>query len=185
MSLNQLILDSQKNDRKAQEQLYRLYSPKLFGICLKYSRNYAEAEDNLQDGFILIFEKINLFSFKGSFEGWIKRLIINHILQQYRSEIFLTLVDENIAQEVEIEFDNDDITIEYLMSLILELPNRYRLVFNLYVLDGYTHQEIAEMLGISIGTSKSNLARAKMNLKEKIENRTDKNSKNNNIPKAK
>ena len=185
MSLNQLILDSQKNDRKAQEQLYRLYSPKLFGICLKYSRNYAEAEDNLQDGFILIFEKINQFSFKGSFEGWIKRLVINHILQQYRSETFLNLVDENIAQEVEIEFDEEDISIEYLMSLIQELPNRYRLVFNLYVLDGYNHQEIAEMLGISTGTSKSNLARAKMNLKEKIENRTDKNSKNNNIPKAK
>ncbi len=185
MSLDQLILDSQKNDRKAQEQLYRLYSPKLFGICLKYSRNYAEAEDNLQDGFILIFEKINQFGFKGSFEGWIKRLVINHILQQYRSETFLNLVDENIAQEVEVEFDNDDITIEYLMSLIQELPNRYRLVFNLYVLDGYNHQEIAEMLGISIGTSKSNLARAKMNLKEKIENRTDKNSENNNFPKAK
>ena len=185
MSLDQLILDSQKNDRKAQEQLYRLYSPKLFGICLKYSRNYAEAEDNLQDGFILIFEKINQFGFKGSFEGWIKRLVINHILQQYRSETFLNLVDENIAQEVEVEFDNEDITIEYLMSLIQELPNRYRLVFNLYVLDGYNHQEIAEMLGISIGTSKSNLARAKMNLKEKIENRTDKNSENNNFPKAK
>ena len=185
MSLDQLILDSQKNDRKAQEQLYRLYSPKLFGICLKYSRNYAEAEDNLQDGFLLIFEKINQFGFKGSFEGWIKRLVINHILQQYRTETFLNLVDENIAQEVEVEFDNDDITIEYLMSLIQELPNRYRLVFNLYVLDGYNHQEIAEMLGISIGTSKSNLARAKMNLKEKIENRTDKNSENNNFPKAK
>ncbi len=185
MSLNQLILDSQKNDRKAQEQLYRLYSPKLFGICLKYSRNYAEAEDNLQDGFILIFEKISQFGFKGSFEGWIKRLVINHILQQYRSETFLNLVDENIAQEVAIEFDEDDITIEYLMSLIQELPNRYRLVFNLYVLDGYSHQEIAEMLEISIGTSKSNLARAKMNLKEKIENRTDKNSENTNFPKAK
>jgi RNA polymerase sigma-70 factor (ECF subfamily) len=152
---------------------------------LKYSRNYVEAEDNLQDGFLLIFEKINQFAFKGSFEGWIKRLVINHILQQYRSETFLNLVDENIAQEVEIELDDDDISIEYLMSLIQELPNRYRLVFNLYVLDGYGHQEIAEMLGISIGTSKSNLARAKMNLKEKIENRTDKNSKNNNFPKAK
>jgi len=185
LSLDQLILDSQKNDRKAQEQLYRLYSPKLFGICLKYSRNHAEAEDNLQDGFILIFEKIGQFGFKGSFEGWIKRLVINHILQQYRSETFLKLVDENIAQEVEIELDDDDVSMDYLMSIIQELPSRYRLVFNLYVLDGYSHQEISEMLEISVGTSKSNLARAKMNLKEKIENRTDKNSENNNFPKAK
>ena len=185
MSLDQLIHDCQKNDGKAQEQLYRLYSPKLFGICLKYSRNYAEAQDNLQDGFLIVFDKIKQYSFKGSFEGWIKRLMVNNILQQYRTETFLNLVDENIAQEVELEFDDDDITIEYLMSLIQELPNRYRLVFNLYVIDGYSHQEIAEMLEISIGTSKSNLARAKMNLKEKIENRTDKNSGDKKIPKAK
>jgi RNA polymerase sigma-70 factor (ECF subfamily) len=185
LGLEQLIYDCQKNDSKAQEQLYRLYSPKLFGICLKYSRNYAEAEDNLQDGFLIIFEKIKQFSFKGSFEGWIKRLIINYILQQYRTETFLNLVDENIVQDVEIELDDDDITMEYLMTLIQELPNRYRLVFNLYVMDGYSHQEIAEMLEISVGTSKSNLARAKMILKEKIENRTDRNSGNKKFPKAK
>jgi RNA polymerase sigma-70 factor (ECF subfamily) len=185
LGLEQLIHDCQKNDSKAQEQLYRLYSPKLFGICLKYSRNYVEAEDNLQDGFLLIFEKIKQFSFKGSFEGWIKRLIINYILQQYRTETFLNLVDENIAQDVEIEFDENDITMEYLMTLIQELPNRYRLVFNLYVMDGYSHQEIADILEISVGTSKSNLSRGKMILKEKIENRTDKNSENKNFTKAK
>lgn len=185
MSQEQLIYGCQKNDSKAQEQLYRLYSPKLFGICLKYSRNYQEAEDNLQEGFLLIYEKINKYSFKGSFEGWIKRLIINYILQQYRNETFLNIVNEDIAEEVEVTFDEDDITIEYLMALIQELPNRYRLVFNLYVIDGYSHQEIAEMLEISTGTSKSNLARAKMNLKQKIENRTDKHSDNTNFPKAK
>lgn len=185
MNLDQLIYDCQKNDSKAQEQLYRLYSPKLFGVCLKYSRNYVEAQDNLQDGFLIVFAKIKQYSFKGSFEGWIKRLMINNILQQYRTETFLKLVDENIAQDVEIEFDDEDITIEYLMSLIQELPNRYRMVFNLYVMDGYSHQEIADMLEISVGTSKSNLARAKMSLKEKIENRTDKNSGNNKFPKAK
>ncbi len=185
MGLDQLIHDCQNNDSKAQEQLYRLYSPKLFGICLKYSRNYAEAEDNLQDGFLLIFEKIKQFSFKGSFEGWIKRLIINYVLQQYRAEPFLNLVDENIADDVEIDFDDQDTTMEYLMLIIQELPNRYRLVFNLYVMDDYSHKEIAEMLEISVGTSKSNLARAKMILKEKIENRTDKNSENQSFPKAK
>lgn len=185
MSLKDLIYGCQKKDSKAQEQLYRLYSPKLFGICLKYSRNHTEAEDNLQEGFIIIFEKIHQFGFKGSFEGWIKRLLINYILQQYRTEKVLNLVDENIAQEVEIDFDEDGLTMDYLISLIQELPNRYRLVFNLYVMDGYSHQEIATMLEISTGTSKSNLSRAKLILKEKIENRSDKNSSNKNFPKAK
>ena len=186
MSLEELIYGCQKNDSKAQEQLYRLYSPKLLGICLKYSRNNVEAEDNLQDGFILFFDKIKQYKFKGSFDGWIKRLIINHILQQYRTDTFLSIVKEdNIEQEVEVELDDDDITIEYLTALIQELPNRYRLVFNLFVIDGYSHQEISEMLEISVGTSKSNLARAKMTLKEKIESRTDKNSEYKKFPKAK
>ena len=161
-----------------------MYSPKLFGICLKYSRNYAEAQDNLQEGFLLLFDKIKQYSFKGSFEGWIKRLMINYVLQQYRNETFLNIVNEEIADDIEVVFDDDDITIEYLMLLIQELPNRYKLVFTLFVIDEYSHQEIADMLGISVGTSKSNLSRAKMTLKQKIENRADKKN-NHNFPKAK
>jgi RNA polymerase sigma-70 factor (ECF subfamily) len=91
LSLDQLIHDCKNNDTKAQEQLYRLFSSKLFAICLKYSRNYAEAEDNLQDGFLIIFDKIHQFNFKGSFEGWIKRIMINNVLQQYRGVSFLEL----------------------------------------------------------------------------------------------
>lgn len=173
MSIEQLINGCKKNDIEAQEQLYRHYAPKLFSVCLKYSRNYSEAQDNLQDGFLLIFEKIDQFAFKGSFEGWIKRVMINFILQQYRKETFLNLVHENIPEEVDIEIENDtEIGTEYLMKIIQELPDRYRLVFNLYVIDGYSHQEIADMLSINIGTSKSNLSRAKMILKEKIESET-------------
>lgn len=169
MDIKQLINDCQKNDRKAQEQLYRLYSPKLFSVCLKYSRNYTEAQDNLQDGFLIIFKKIEQYSFKGSFDGWLKRVMINHVLQQYRQETFLSLVKEDVPDDDEIEIDDEDISLEYLLKIIQELPNQYRLVFNLYVLDGYSHQEIAEMLTINLGTSKSNLARAKMILREKIE----------------
>lgn len=169
MNLEQLIIDCKKYDTKAQEQLYRLYSAKLFSICLKYSRNYAEAEDNLQDGFLIVFDKISQFNFKGSFEGWIKRIIINNVLQQYRTVRFLEIVDDNIADEVEVDFDEENVSIDYLMKIIQELPDRYRLVFNLYVIDGYSHKEISEMLTISIGTSKSNLSRAKLILKEKIE----------------
>lgn len=172
MSIAQLINDCNKNDSKAQEQLYKLYAPKLFTVCLKYSRNYTEAQDNLHDGFLLIFKKINQFSFQGSFDGWAKRVIINHILQQYRKEPFLNVVNENRADEIEVEVDAEGVTSEFLIQIIQELPDRYRLVFNLYVLDGYSHQEIAEQLNISVGTSKSNLSRAKVILKEKIESHT-------------
>ena len=103
MDLNQLINDCKNNDRKAQEQLYKLYSPKLFATCLKYSRNYTEAQDNLQDGFILIFNKIEQYAFKGSFDGWLKRVMINNVLQQYRTQTFLSLVNEDIQEDCEIE----------------------------------------------------------------------------------
>lgn len=169
MDLNQLINDCKKNNIKAQEQLYRIYSTKLFAVCLKYSRNYTEAQDNLQDGFLLIFQKIEQFSFKGSFEGWLKRVMINHILQQYRNQTFLSLVNEDVAEEEEVAIEEDNISMDYLLKIIQELPDRYRLVFNLYIIDRYSHAEIAEMLNINIGTSKSNLARARIILKEKIE----------------
>lgn len=183
MDLNQLINDCKKDNRKAQEQLYRIYSAKLFAVCLKYSRNYAEAQDNLQDGFLLIFQKIEQFSFKGSFEGWLKRVMINHILQQYRNQTFLSLVNEDIVEDVEIEIEEDHISMDYLLKIIQELPDRYRLVFNLYIIDGYSHMEIAEMLKINIGTSKSNLARARIILKEKIEQY--KNEETKKFPSAK
>jgi len=144
----------------------------LFAVCLKYSRNYAEAEDNLQDGFLIIFDKISQFNFKGSFEGWIKRIMVNNVLQQYRGVTFLELINENIAAEPEVDIDEESISLDFLMKIIQELPDRYRLVFNLYVIDGYAHKDIAEMLEITIGTSKSNLARARMILKDKIENYT-------------
>ncbi|MGL2962699.1 RNA polymerase sigma factor [Flavobacterium sp. RSB2_4_14] len=183
MEIKQLINDCKNNNRKAQEQLYRLYAPKLFAVCLKYSRSYSEAQDHLQDGFLIIFDKIGQFSFKGSFDGWLKRIMINNVLQQYRSETFLSLVKEEIPEEIEIEIDDENISLDYLLKIIQELPDRYRLVFNLYVLDGYSHQEIAEMLNVNIGTSKSNLARAKMILREKIEHY--KNEENKIFPSAK
>jgi len=175
VGLEQLITDCKKNDAKAQEQLYRLFSAKFFGVCLKYSVNYAEAEDNLQDGFIIIFKKIDQFNFKGSFEGWAKRIMVNNALQKYRSGVrFLEIVNEDIQEEETLELDDDNISLEFLMSIIQELPDRYRLVFNLYVLDGYSHKEISEMLEITTGTTKSNLARARAILKEKIDLHTGK-----------
>ncbi|MCK7589573.1 RNA polymerase sigma factor [Subsaxibacter sp. CAU 1640] len=169
MSLEQLIEQCKKNDAKAQSQIYKLYASKLFSLSLKYSRNYAEAQDNLQDAFVTIFKKIEQYKSKGSLEGWMKRITINTALQQYRSVGVFDIIGEEQIEDVSVEIDNDNIGVDYLLKIIQELPDRYRLVFNLYALDDYSHQEIADMLEISIGTSKSNLARARLILKEKIE----------------
>jgi len=177
MSLKELINSCKRNDRKAQSQIYQLYAGKLFGLCLKYSKNYEEAQDNLHNGFITIFDKISQYGHKGSFEGWLKRIIINTALQTYRKKNVLSLVNEEIPDlEVEVEIDNEDIQLDFLLNLIQELPERYQMVFNLYVLDGYPHKEIAELLSISEGTSKSNLSRARVILRNKIEaNQLNKN----------
>ena len=180
MGLEQLIKECQQNSIKAQEQLYRLFAPKLFAVCLKYSRNRADAEDNMQDGFLLIFNKIGQYRFQGSFEGWAKRVMVNNVLQKYRTEGIFEIVTENLPEEADVEIEADDISMEYLMAIIQQLPDRYRMVFNLYAIDGYSHKEIAEMLGITEGTSKSNLARARIILKEKIDTR-----QGNTIPTAK
>ena len=170
MSLEKLIQHCKKGDRKAQEQLYRKYASVLFGLCLKYSRNKTEAEDNLHDSFLTIFDKIGQFKFKGSFEGWIKRITVNTVLQKYRKDQYLNLVTDNLEEEQEVDYEYPDIQLSTLLQYVQELPPKYRLTFNLYVLDGYTHKEISELLGTSQGTSKSNLSRAKKILKEKLKN---------------
>ena len=169
MGLDKLIKQCANNDRKAQKEIYQLFAGKLFSICLKYSKNKQEAQDNFQDGFIVIFDKIGQFNFKGSFEGWLKRVMINTVLLKYRKKNVLNIVTEDIPDEVIVEVDDDEISLDFLLNLINELPDRYRLVFNLYALDGYSHKEISEMLLIAEGTSKSNLARARAILKQKIE----------------
>ena len=171
MVTQSLIKSCIKGEYKAQEELYKLYSPKLFAIAVKYSRSYEEAQDNLQDAFLLIFDKIKTYAFRGSFDGWIKKVVINHVLQQYRNKSFLNVVQEDIQEEVEVTCD-EEISVEFLTKIVQELPDRYRLVFNLFVFDDYSHQEIAAALGINVGTSKSNLARARMILKNKIESST-------------
>ncbi|MDD3721597.1 MAG: sigma-70 family RNA polymerase sigma factor [Lutibacter sp.] len=169
MGLDELIKQCANNDRRAQKEIYQLFAGKLFSICLKYSRNKQEAQDNFQDGFIVIFDKIGQFNFKGSFEGWLKRVMVNTVLLKYRKKNVLNIVTEDIPDEVIVDVDDDEISLDFLLNLINELPDRYRMVFNLYALDGYSHKEISDMLLIAEGTSKSNLARARAILKHKIE----------------
>lgn len=169
MDYKEIISECVKNNTYAQEQLYKSLAPKMFGVCLKYSRSYTEAEDNLQDGFILLFNKLKQFEFKGSFEGWAKRLFINSTLQKYRTPGILEIISDEIPEIVDLEIEDHEIPLDYLLECVQDLPNKYRLVFNLYVFDDYSHKEISELLDINIGTSKSNLARARQILKEKVE----------------
>ena len=142
----------------------------LFGVCLKYSRNKTEAEDNLHDSFMTIYEKMHQYGSKGSFEGWLKRITINTVLQKYRKKDPLSLLapvedqgeDRRTGEEMEVSLGQ-------LLQYIQELPHKYRITFNMYVLDGYSHKEISEILGTSTGTSKSNLSRARIILQEKIQ----------------
>ena len=172
MIYKQLIEECKKNDAKAQAELYKIFAPKLYGVCLKYCSNKSLADDLFQEAFITIFNKIHQFEHKGSFEGWTKRITINTVLQHFKKQKFHQEINDNlIVDEVEeFEIENESLNLNYLLELIQELPNQYRLVFNLYVLDGYSHSEIAEALKISEGTSKSNLSRAKQLLRKKIEN---------------
>ena len=155
----------------AQSEIYKLYADVLFGISLKYSRNYQDAEDTLQDSFLIIFDKIKQYNNKGSFEGWLKRIVINTALQKYRKKNHLQLIKEvsDTEEVVEVDFEDTHLDIGFLLKLVQELPDKYRLVFNLYVLDSYSHREISKMLNISEGTSKSNLSRARKKLKEQLE----------------
>jgi RNA polymerase sigma factor (sigma-70 family) len=171
VELEKIISECKKNQPKAQEQLYRLFEKKFFGLSLKYSSNYADAQDNLQDGFLIIFRKINQYSGKGSFEGWAKKILINNALQKYKGMRYMEVISDNLL-DVDIEIQDEEISLDYLMQIIQELPDQYRIVFSLYVLDDYSHKEISEMLSISTGTTKSNLHRARILLKEKIEKKT-------------
>ncbi|EAQ38675.2 RNA polymerase sigma factor, sigma-70 family [Dokdonia sp. MED134] len=137
---------------------------------MKYCKNRDEAQDNLQDSFVTIFTKINTYKNAGSFEGWMKRIVINKAIDRYKRKPYLESIDDHQVQEEDTTIDQDDtaIPLQTLLKLVQELPDRYRLVFNLYQLDNYTHKEIAMALNISQGTSKSNLHRAKLILKERI-----------------
>ena len=146
-----------------------MYSRTLFAVSLKYSANRQQAEDNLQDAFMMIFKKIGQYKDSGSFEGWLKRIVINTALQKYRKQAVFEIIREDQIREPEIEIDEDAVSVDYLLSLIHQLPDRYRQVFNLYVLDGFSHREVAQMLNISLGTSKSNLSRARIILRNKLE----------------
>jgi len=141
----------------------------MFGLCLRYTDNRDDAEDILQEGFIKIFKHIGTFRSQGSFEGWMRRIMVHTAIEHYRRNSRYFMVGIESAPEVAMESDAlSDLSRDEILSLIQDLPVGYRTVFNLYVIEGYPHQDIADMLNISVGTSKSQLSRAKKLLQEKL-----------------
>lgn len=169
MGLDELIVKCIAGDPKAQRELYDRFSRQLYGCSLKYAACYDDAQDILQDSFITIFKKLEQYHFNGSFEGWCKRITVNTALMRYRGvKVYELINEEQIPSDDEVIEEDENMSLELLMKLIQELPVRYRLCFTMYAIDGYGHKEIATMMGISEGTSKSNVARARQQLKQQI-----------------
>jgi RNA polymerase sigma factor (sigma-70 family) len=168
--LNKVIRGCQEKNPGAQRELYDIFKSKMFGICLRYAGNYSDAEDILQEGFLKVFEKIHQFGYKGAFEGWIRKVIVNTALEKYRVHYRQPALSEiTSGVETEQEFDiAAEIDMHELVKIIQDLSPKYRIVFNLYAIEGYSHKEISEMLKITEGTSKSNLSRARTILQEKV-----------------
>jgi len=165
-----LIMGCIREDRKCQVELFRRYSGKMLSVCRRYARHRLEAEDILQDAFVKVFNNMEKFQFKGSFEGWVRRIVINTALKNYQKSSFQKeqigldgYDDRSIEPEAVAQLARDEI-----LELVNKLPTGYRVVFNLYVIEGYSHKEIAEMLNIGESTSRSQLVKARKMLKEQI-----------------
>ena len=170
ISESDLINGCIEGNRQMQEELYRRFSPKMYAVCLRYASNTEEAQDILQEGFIKVFRKLESFRGDGSFEGWVRRIFVNTAIEQFRRRRYLQPISEK--EENTIEGKNvsalDGLAEKDILALIQQLSPGYRTVFNMYVIEGYSHKEIGEMLGISEGTSKSQLSRAKVILQEMV-----------------
>jgi RNA polymerase sigma factor (sigma-70 family) len=169
---NQLIKACIKEDAASQKEVFDRFSGRMLTVCLRYARSSADAEDILQDAFIKVFDKMHQFKFEGSFEGWIRRIVVNtalkkYSLRRYEKEVVGYEIKDKDESSVEASAYTD-LTAKELMDLINALPSGYKLIFNLYVIEGYQHDEIAEMLGIQPGTSRSQLVKARNMLQKQI-----------------
>lgn len=179
--LQQIIMGCVRGERSAQAELYHLHSRKMMGVCMWYAKNKEQAEEILQDGFMLVFTHINSYKGEGSLEGWIRKIMVNAALAKYRnkkSNSMNVLVAYN-AEEHDTFQESTILSVmeeKEIVILIQSLSPVYRLVFNLHVFEGLKHREIAERLGISEGTSKSNLADARLILQRKMNQRENKSA---------
>lgn len=169
----QLVKKCLNREKGATDEFYHRFASKMFGVCLRYARSSMEAEDLLQEGFIKVFTSLGTFRYDGSLEGWVRRIIVNNSINYYRqkSPWFEDVETSKDANKETAEYDIlSALSANELLALIQQLPEGYRLVFNLYVIEGYLHKEIAEMLNISENTSKSQLLKARKALQCKLKN---------------
>jgi RNA polymerase sigma-70 factor (ECF subfamily) len=166
-------------ERKMQQELYDRFAPKMYGVCLRYAGNTEEAEDILQEGFIKIFKKIGSYRGEGSFEGWIRRIFVNTAIEHFRRKTYLQPITDKEEGTVEGTYLSvlDNLAEKDIIGLVQKLSPGYRTVFNMYVVEGYTHKQIAELLHISEGTSKSQLSRAKLILQDLVRKHIEKRKK--------
>lgn len=169
-SESDLINGCKEGNRRMQEELYRRFSPRMYAVCLRYAGNAEEAEDILQEGFIKVFKKLDSFRGEGSFEGWVRRIFVNTAIEHFRRKRYLQPVTEKEENTIEGKSLSalDGLAEKDILALVRQLSPGYRTVFNMYVVEGYTHKEIGDMLGISEGTSKSQLSRAKVILQDMV-----------------
>lgn len=172
ISESDLIAGSLRGDRKVQQALYDRFASKMYGVCLRYAGSTEEAEDVLQDGFVKVFRKLDSFRGEGSFEGWVRRIFVNTAIEYYRKRIYLQPIGDQEETQMEGKYLSilDQMAEKDIIQLVQQLSPGYRTVFNMYVIEGYTHKQIAEHLGISEGTSKSQLSRAKQLLQDMVKN---------------
>lgn len=172
--VERVVRGCSNGDEKYQRLLYQYMYSKMMAVCYRYSDRPEDAQDLFQEGFIKVFKKIEKFNFKGSLEGWIRRIMVNHAIDHYRKNKNKFAMSETLVKAEQIPSEDieegifDEIEANDLLLLVQKLSPVYRTVFSLYILDGYSHREIAEELDISEGTSKSNLSKAKRNLKELV-----------------
>ena len=166
----ELVEGCLKEDRRFQKELYDRYSGKMMAVCYRYCKNREEAQDVLHEGFIKAIKNLHKFESKGSFEGWLRRIMVNTSLESFRKNKHLAVV-ENLENAVEHQVASkalDNMSATELLNLISALPAGFKIVFNLYAIEGFSHKEIAEQLGISVGTSKSQLSRARVALQTMV-----------------
>lgn len=171
MNEQQIINNIKKDPKQAQKQIYQAYRNKMFGVCLRYAKNNAEAEDFLHDAFIKAFKVLDTYNEKGSFEGWLRRIFVSSCVDTLRKQKlqFSSIDDLHMAQDIADEqLDTSSHNIQQVIALIQKMPEGYRLVFNLFHIEGYSHNEIATMLNIKVSTSTTQLLRAKKWLSSKL-----------------
>ncbi|NMH27509.1 RNA polymerase sigma factor [Flavobacterium silvaticum] len=167
--LNETIAEACRNNRHAQQKIYSKFAPKMLSVCRQYTKDIHHAEDVMITAFMKVFSNLGNFENKGSFEGWIRRIMVNESISWLRAQKKVSFLEDSYHPEESFNNIESGLSVDDIQSLIDELPEGYRMIFNLYAIEGYKHKEIADMLGINEGTSRSQLSHARKMLQDNLE----------------